>query len=131
KSMLIIGGGAVGSEWACVFSAFGTRVTLVEMLPTLLPLEDEDMGRTLARSLARQGVTIHTEAKLEEITQGDDGLSVGVLTLKDGTQTKVAAEKILVGVGRKPNAGSLGLDAVGVKTDRRGFVEIDDHLRTS
>jgi dihydrolipoamide dehydrogenase len=131
KSMLIIGGGAVGSEWACVFSAFGTRVTLVEMLPTLLPLEDEDMGRTLARSLQRQGVTIHTEAKLEEITQGDDGLSVGVLTLKDGKQERVAAEKVLVGVGRRPNSSGLGLEGLGVKTDRRGFVEVDDHLRTS
>jgi dihydrolipoamide dehydrogenase len=103
----------------------------VEMLPTLLPLEDEDMGKTLARSLQRQGVTVHTEAKLEEITQGDDGLSVGVLTLKDGKQERVSAEKVLVGVGRKPNTDGLGLDAVNVKTDRRGFVEVDDHLRTS
>jgi len=131
KSMLIIGGGAVGSEWACVFSSFGTKVTLVEMLPTLLPLEDEDMGRTLARSLQRQGVTVHTEARLEEITTGDDGQSVGVLTLKDGKQERIAAEKILVGVGRKPNTDGLALDAAGVKTDRRGFVEVDDYLRTN
>jgi dihydrolipoamide dehydrogenase len=131
KSMLIIGGGAVGSEWACVFAAFGTKVTLVEMMPTLLPLEDEDMGKTLARSLTRQGVTVHTEAKLEEITVGDDGLSIGVLTLKDGKQEKVAAEKVLVGVGRKPNTSGLGLDAVGVTTDRRGFVTVDDYLQTN
>lgn len=131
KSMLIIGGGAVGSEWACVFSSFGTKVTLVEMMPTLLPLEDEDMGKTLARSLQRQGVTVHTEAKLEEITVGDDGLSIGTLTLKDGKQEKVAAEKILVGVGRKPNTASLGLETVGVATDRRGFVPVDDYLRTN
>jgi dihydrolipoamide dehydrogenase len=131
KSMLIIGGGAVGSEWACVFSAFGTKVTLVEMMPTLLPLEDEDMGRTLARSLQRQGVTIHTEAKLEEIAEGDDGQTVGVLTLKDGKQERVAAEKVLVGVGRRPNSASLGLETLGVKTDRRGFIEVDDYLRTS
>jgi dihydrolipoamide dehydrogenase len=131
KSMLIIGGGAVGSEWACVFSAFGTQVTLVEMLPTLLPLEDEDMGRTLARSLQRQGVTVHTDALLEEIATGDDGLSVGILTLKDGKQERVSAEKVLVGVGRKPNTPGLGLDTLGVKTDRRGFVEVDEYLRTS
>ena len=131
KSMLIIGGGAVGSEWACVFSSFGTKVSLVEMMPTLLPLEDEDMGRTLARSLQRQGVTVHTEAKLEEIAAGDDGQSVGVLTLKDGKQERIAAEKILVGVGRKPNTDGLALDAAGVKTDRRGFVEVDDYLRTN
>jgi len=131
KSMLIIGGGAVGCEWACVFAAFGTKVTLVEMLPTLLPLEDEEMGKTLARSLGRQGVTIHTEAKLEEIAQGDDGLSVGVVTLKDGKQERISAEKVLVGVGRRPNTADLGLDAIGVKADRRGFVEVDDFLRSS
>ena len=131
KSMLIIGGGAIGTEWACVFGAFGTKVTVVEMLPTLLPLEDEEMGRTLARSLQRQGVTIHTEAKLEEISQGDDGLSVGVLTLKDGKQERVSAEKVLVGVGRKPNSADLGLEALGVTLDRRGFVEVDEYLRTS
>jgi dihydrolipoamide dehydrogenase len=131
KSMLIIGGGAVGSEWACVFAAFGTKVTLVEMMPTLLPLEDEDMGKTLARSLTRQGVTVHTEAKVEEVSVDDNGLSVGVLTLKDGKQERVAVEKVLVGVGRKPNTTGLGLEAVGVTTDRRGFVTVDDYLRTN
>jgi len=131
KSLLIIGGGAIGTEWACVFGAFGTKVTVVEMLPTLLPLEDEEMGRTLARSLQRQGVTIHNEAKLEEMSQGDDGQSVGVLTLKDGKQEKISADKILVGVGRRPNSADLGLEALGVKLDRRGFVEVDDYLRTS
>jgi len=131
KSMLIIGGGAIGCEWACVFSAFGTKVTLVEMLPTLLPVEDEEIGKTLARSLQRQGVTVHTEAKLNEITVGDDGLSVGVLTLKDGKEERVAAEKVLVGVGRRPNTAGLGLENVGVKTDRRGFIEVDDYLRSN
>jgi dihydrolipoamide dehydrogenase len=131
KSLLIIGGGAIGCEWACVFGAFGTKVTIVEMLPTLLPLEDEEMGRTLARSLGRQGITIHTEAKLEEIAQGDDGLSVGVLTLKDGNQERVSAEKVLVGVGRRPNSADLGLEGAGVTLDRRGFIEVDDHLKTT
>jgi len=131
QSMLVIGGGAVGAEWANIFGAFGSQVTLVEMLPTLLPLEDEDMGRALARSLSRRGITVHTDAKLEEISDGDDGKKVGTLTLKDGKQERVAADMVLIGVGRKPNTEGLGLDDVGVKTDRRGFVEIDDHLRTS
>ena len=131
KSVLIIGGGAIGCEWASVFSAFGSQITVVEMLPTLLPLEDEEMGRTLARSLQRQGVTVYTEAKLDEIAQGDDGLSVGVLTLKDGKQECVSAEKVLIGVGRRPNSADLGLEAAGVTLDRRGFVEVDEYLRTS
>jgi len=131
QSMLVIGGGAVGAEWANIFGAFGSQVTLVEMLPTLLPLEDEDMGRALARSLSRRGITVHTDAKLEEISDGDDGKKVGTLTLKDGKQERVAADMVLIGVGRKPNTEGLGLDDVGVKTNRRGFIEIDDQLRTS
>ena len=131
KSLLIIGGGAIGCEWASVFSAFGTKVTVVEMMPTLLPVEDEEIGKTLARSLARQGVTVHTETKVNEIVVGDDGLSTGVLTLKDGKEERVPAEKVLVGVGRRPNSAGLGLEAVGVNLDRRGFIEVDDRLRTS
>ena len=130
-SLLVIGGGAVGSEWANVFAAFGSQVTLVEMLPTLLPLEDEEMGRTLRRTFERQGITVHTEAKLEAIETADDGKEVGVLTLKDGSQARIAADKILVGVGRKPNTTGLGLEEAGAKLDRRGFVEVDDYLQTS
>ncbi|MDP8921286.1 MAG: dihydrolipoyl dehydrogenase [Chloroflexota bacterium] len=130
-SLLVIGGGAVGSEWANVFAAFGSKVTLVEMLPTLLPLEDEEMGRTLQRTFQRQGITVHTEAKLDAIETADDGKAVGVLTLKDGKQERVTADKILVGVGRKPNTTGLGLEDVDVKVDRRGFVEVDDYLQTS
>ena len=129
-SMLVIGGGAVGCEWADIFSSLGSEVTLVEMLPTLVPLEDEDMGKTLQRSLTRRKITVHTEAKLEEIGDGDNK-KFGTLTLKDGKQERVEADVILVGVGRKPNTKGLGLESLGVKTDRRGFVEIDDHLRTS
>ena len=130
-SMLVIGGGAVGSEWANIFAVFGSKVTLVEMMPTLLPLEDEDMGKTLARSFSRQGIAVHTEAKLEEVTEGDDGRKVGTLTVKGGKQERIGADCILVGVGRRPNTEGLGLDALGIKTDRRGFIEIDDHLRTN
>ena len=130
-SMLVIGGGAVGSEWANIFAAFGTKVTLVEMLPTLLPLEDEDMGKTLERSFTRKGITVHTEAKLEEIADGDDGKKVGTLTLKDGQQERISADSVLIGVGRKPNTEGLALDGLGIETDRRGFIDIDEHLRTN
>src|SRR3712207_762538 len=123
-SMLVIGGGAVGSEWANVFASFGSKVTLVEMLPTLLPLEDEEMGKTLERSFTRKGITVHTGAKLEEIADGDDGKKVGTLTLKDGKQERVSADCVLIGVGRKPNTEGLALDALGIETDRRGFVQI-------
>jgi dihydrolipoamide dehydrogenase len=130
-SVLVIGGGAVGSEWANIFHSFGASVTLVEMLPTLLPAEDEDMGKMLARSFSRRGITVHTGAKLLEILDGDDGRKVGVIEQKDGQQTRVAAECVMIGIGRRPNTAGLGLEAAGVTTDRRGFVEVDEHLRTS
>lgn len=130
-SLLVIGGGAVGCEWAQIFNAFGSKVTLVEMLPTLLPLEDEEMGRALRRSFERQGITVHTDAKLEQITDGDDGKKIGLLTLGDGKQERVSADYALVGVGRRPNTDGLGLDVAGVTTDRRGFIQIDEQLRTN
>ena len=131
SSMLVIGGGAIGTEWSDIFNAFGTKITLVEMMPTLLPLEDEDMGRTLERSLSRRGIAVHTGAKLQEIRDGADGKKVGVVTLKDGREEQVSADCVLVGVGRKPNVEGLGLEAIGVETDRRGFIQIDEHLRTN
>ncbi len=131
SSMLVIGGGAIGVEWSDIFNAFGSKITLVEMMPTLLPLEDEEMGQTLAKSLTRRGIDVHNEAKLEQIMDGDDGKKVGILTLKDGAQQRIEAECVLIGVGRKPNTENLGLDAIGVETDHRGFVQVDDHLQTN
>jgi dihydrolipoamide dehydrogenase len=130
-SVLVIGGGAVGSEWANIFHSFGASVTIVEMLPTLLPIEDADIGKMLGRSFSRRGITVHTGAKLLQITDGDDGLKQGQIELADGKQVTVAAEYVMIGIGRRPNTEGLGLDAAGVKVDRRGFVEVDNHLRTS
>jgi dihydrolipoamide dehydrogenase len=130
-SVLVIGGGAVGSEWANIFHSFGSNVTLVEMLPTLLPVEDEDMGKMLARSFSRRGITVHTGAKLLEVLDGDNGEKIGVIEQKDGQQTRVSAEYVMIGIGRRPNTTGLGLEAAGVTTDRRGFVEVDDRLRTN
>jgi dihydrolipoamide dehydrogenase len=130
-SVLVIGGGAVGAEWANIFHSFGSSVTLVEMLPTLLPVEDEDMGRMLARSFSRRGITVHTSAKLLEILDGDNGEKIGVIEQKDGQQTRVSAEYVMIGIGRRPNTARLGLEAAGVITDRRGFVEVDGRLRTN
>jgi dihydrolipoamide dehydrogenase len=131
ESILVIGGGAVGSEWADIFNAFGSQVTLVEMLPTLLPLEDEDMGKLLQRIFTRRGIAVQTDAKLEEISDGENGKKVGTITTNDGKQERISADCVLVGVGRKPNTESLGLDALGIGTDRRGFIQVDEYLRTN
>lgn len=130
KSVLVIGGGAVGAEWASIFHAFGARVTLVEMLPTLLPLEDADIGRGLERLFRSSGISVRTGAKVAEIRERDDGQLESILTTEDGREERVAADYVLVGVGRRPNTAGLGLEESGVQTSK-GWIEVDDHLRTS
>ena len=124
KRIVIVGGGAVGTEWATIFAAFGSEVILVELLPGLLPLEDEDMGRTLARSFQRRGIKVMTSstvAKIEEGGRGKDSLPLAVtITDKDGkNEQKVDADNLLIGVSRRPNTLGLNLDVTGVRTDQR------------
>jgi dihydrolipoamide dehydrogenase len=128
--MLVIGGGAVGCEWADVFHAFGSEVTLVELLPTLLPVEDEEMGKTLGRIFSRRGIGVRTGAKVEKIEEGEGGARVCTVVSDDGKQEQVAVDCVLIGVGRRPVTDGLGLEEAGVKTER-GWVVIDDHLRTN
>jgi dihydrolipoamide dehydrogenase len=130
ERLLIIGAGAVGCEWANVFHAFGSRVTLVELLPTVLPVEDEEIGRALGRSFSRRGIDVRTGARVERIDEGDDGALVCTVTGSDGQQEQIAATRVLVAVGRRPVTDGLGLEAAGVATER-GWVVVDDHLRTN
>jgi dihydrolipoamide dehydrogenase len=130
KRIVIIGGGAVGTEWATMFAAFGAEVTLVELLPNLLPLEDEDMGRTLARSFQKRGIKVQTGSTVAKIEEGKP-LRV-TITDKDGNNPQVVdADNVLIGVSRRPNTIDLNLEATGVQTDRRGYITVDDQLRTS
>jgi dihydrolipoamide dehydrogenase len=130
KHIVIVGGGAVGTEWATMFSAFGSEVTLVELLPNLLPLEDEDMGRTLARSFQKRGIKVLTSATVARIAEGK-ALKV-TITDKDGkNEQSVDADNVLIGVSRRPNTLDLALDKTGAKTDQRGYITVDDQLRTN
>jgi dihydrolipoamide dehydrogenase len=132
KHIVIVGGGAVGTEWATMFSAFGSEVTLVELLPGLLPVEDEDMGRTLARSFQKRGIKVLTSSTVAKIAEaGKKGLKV-TITDKDGkNEQTVDADNVLIGVSRRPNTLDLNLERTGVKTDQRGYITVDDRLRTS
>jgi dihydrolipoamide dehydrogenase len=135
KRIVVIGGGAVGSEWATLFNAFGSEVTLVELLPTLLPLEDEDMGKTLARSFTRRRINVLTSSTVSKIESSgakkNGGLTVTIAD-KDGQNPRtVEADVVLVGVGRKPNTAGLELAKTGVRTDQRGYIQVDDRMRTS
>jgi dihydrolipoamide dehydrogenase len=142
RRIVIIGASAVGAEWATMFNAFGSEVTMVELLPTLLPAEDEDMGRTLARSFTKRGIKVQTGRTVSEITQvaGGKGGKGGkrattlqvTVTDPDGQHpTQVETDVVLVGVGRRPNTDGLDLERAGVATNARGWVEVDDRLRTN
>ena len=131
RRIVVIGASAVGAEWATMFNAFGSEVTMVELLPTLLPAEDEDMGKTLARSFTRRGIKVQTTRTVTEITQAAGGLQV-TITDPDGQRpTQVETDVVLVGVGRRPNTEGLDLERAGVATNERGWVEVDDRLRTN
>jgi dihydrolipoamide dehydrogenase len=137
RRIVIVGASAVGAEWATMFHAFGADVTLVELLPTLLPAEDADMGKALARSFTRRGIKVQTGRTVAEITQAGAGrrrataLRVTVTDPDGQHPEQVDADVVLVGVGRRPNTGGLDLERIGVATDQRGWVQVDDQLRTS
>jgi dihydrolipoamide dehydrogenase len=132
KRIVIIGGGAVGTEWATLFAAFGSEVTLVELLPTLLPLEDEDMGKTLARSFQKRGMKVATGSTVSKIEEAKGKQLKVTITDKDGkNEQTVDVDNVLIGVSRRPNVIDLDLERAGVKTDRRGYIEVDERMRTN
>lgn len=129
RSIAIIGGGAIGVEFAALLSAFGTEVTIVEALDRLLPNEDDDVSAALQKQLRSRGIRVLTGARVTAIDDADAGVRVAV---QHGDETfELAPELVLVAIGFAPNTGSLGLDAAGVRASERGAIEIDEHMRTS
>jgi dihydrolipoamide dehydrogenase len=124
--IVIVGGSAVGAEWASLFATFGSDVTIVEMQDRLVPAEDSDIGAALGRSFTKHGITVLTETTVASIAKGE-ALRVAV-TGKHARE--LDADVVLVGVGRRPNTADLGLDRAGIATDERGFILVDDRLRT-
>jgi dihydrolipoamide dehydrogenase len=119
KSLLVIGGGAIGVEFAYFYNAFGTKVTIVEMLPSLLPKEDKEITKILESSLKKQGIEILTNAKVDSVSIGDT-LALKVTT-KDGTKD-LTGDLALMAVGVQGNVENLGLETVGIKADKAAIV---------
>ncbi len=117
KSLAIIGAGAVGVEFASMFKKFGADVSLFEMLPRLVPVEDEEVSKELERVFKKQKIRVETGAKCENIRKGGAGVQMTV-TLADGKKEEVEAEKLLVAVGRAPNTAGIGLENTKVEVDR-------------
>ena len=128
KSMVIIGAGAVGVEFASIFQRFGTKVTVLEMLPRAVPLEDEEISAELEKSLKHQGIAIQTQAKVTKVTKTATGVTLEY-TVADGKPQTLEAEACLVAVGRVPNTANLGLEKTRVKLER-GFVKTNGFLQT-
>jgi dihydrolipoamide dehydrogenase len=129
RSLVVIGGGAVGVEFASMFQRFGTEVTVIEMLPRIVPVEDEDISKELERNFRKQRIRVETGARAEDIRQADGGVKL-TLVAKDGKREDIAAEKLLVAVGRKPNTENIGLENTRVALDR-GFILVDAHQQTA
>ncbi len=125
----IIGAGAIGVEFASMLQEFGSKVTLIEALPQILPLEDKDSAAELARSFRSPGIRMLTNAKVGAVTQTATGVTLHV-TSADGVAEDITADKLLMAVGRQPVTEGLNLEAVGVKLDR-GFVVVDGNMRAN
>jgi len=128
KTMMIIGAGAVGVEFASMFNRFGTKVTVIEMLPRLVPVEDEEVSKELERLFKKTGIRCETGAKAENITPTENGVRMCV-GLANGKREDMEAETLLVAVGRKPVTDKIGLDKLKVELDR-GFIKVDEYQRT-
>jgi len=129
-SLLIVGVGAIGMEFADVFASYGSKVTLVEALERILPLEDAEISKFMERSYKKRGMDIHTSARFEKADIQEDGVAVTFRDAKAETH-EMKVDYVLSAVGRVPNSEGLGLDTAGVKTDERGFITVDERLRTN
>ena len=129
KSLGIIGAGAIGMEFADVYNAFGTKVTIIEALPHVLPNDDADCAAVVEKAYKKRGIDIFAEARLEKAEVGKDGVKL-TITSKDGKSQTIEVERALVAVGRAPIIEDIGLEKAGVKTER-GFIVVDDHLQTT
>ncbi|MCZ2128248.1 MAG: dihydrolipoyl dehydrogenase [Anaerolineales bacterium] len=129
KSVVIIGSGAIGAEFSTVWNAYGADVTIVEMLPRIVPLEDEEVSKELEKEYKKRGIKILTGHKVESVEATAKGAKVKVSA--DGKETILEADQALVAIGFRPNSQGLGLEEIGVKINERGFVEINEKMQTN
>jgi len=128
KSLVIVGAGAVGVEFASIYRSFDCEVTIVEMLPRLVPVEDEEVSKELARVYRKRGINFHTSAKVDKVEKTKTGVAVTITV--DGKQQKIEAEKILIAIGRKPRTQSIGLERTKIKPERE-FIKTDSWMQTA
>jgi len=128
KSLAIIGAGAVGVEFGSIFRSFNSEITIIEFLPRVVPNEDEDVSKELARTFKKRGIDINVGAKVEKVEKTKTGAKV-TFTASDGQQVIKEAEKVLVAVGRAPRTENLGLEKTQIKPER-GSIKVDEWMQT-
>jgi len=127
-SLAVLGGGAVGTEFASIFTSFGSKMTLIEMLPRILPIEDEEVSKELRRVLKKRGIDVRTGQRLTEVDASGDGVRI---TLEEGEKSsQLEAEMLLVAVGRAPVSEGLGLEELGIALDR-GYIPVNEFMQTT
>jgi len=128
KSLVVVGAGAVGVEFASIFRSFDCEVNIIEMLPRMVPLEDEDVSKELARVYRKRGINFQGNAKVEKVEKTKSGIAVTFTA--DGKQQKMDAEKILIAIGRKPNTDGIGLEKTRIQSER-GFIKTNEWMQTA
>jgi dihydrolipoamide dehydrogenase len=126
KRLVVLGGGIIGCEFASIFRRFGSEVTIIEMLPSLIPMEDADASKELAKQFGKRGITLQLEKQCTKVEEAD-----GTLTVHFGEGETVEADLMLVSVGRGPLVEGLGLEEIGVELDKRKGIAADEHRRTT
>ena len=127
--VIIIGGGAIGCEFATIWNSYGTKVTIVEMLPSILPTEDEEITKELSKQFKRSKINVLTSHRVEKIEKTDSGVKITVSSEK-GEQV-LEADQALVAIGFRPNTEGIGLENAGVELNERGFITVDDTMTTN
>ena len=129
QSMIVVGSGAIGSEFACLYASLGVKVTVVEYMPQMMPLEDEEVAKTMERSFRKMRATVLTSTTVKSVTVSEDGLCSVDIEGKKGAET-LTAEVVLSAVGVKSNIENIGLEEMGVAVERDKIV-VDEHYQTS
>ncbi len=129
KSVIVIGSGAIGVEFSTIWNSYGSEVTIVEMLPRIVPLEDAEVSAELEKAFKKRGIKVQTNHKVEALETTPDGVRVKVSS--EGEEKFLEAEQALIAIGFTPNSKNLGLEELGVKTNSRGMIEIDERMATN
>ena len=127
--LIILGGSYIGLEFAQIYRRFGSEVSVIELAPHLIAREDEDVSLAVADILHGEGIKIYVNSRVMGVARQGNGIAVQIV--RDGIASQIVGSHLLAAIGRRPNTDDLGLDIAGIAVDDRGFIKVDDELRTS